>query len=47
LRADGTLSAGILPKLQNAYEALNAGVYRVRIGNIHLLTEEKGTEVCL
>lgn len=47
LRADGTLSAGILPKLQNAYEALNAGVYRVRIGNIHLLTEEKGTEICL
>jgi acetylglutamate kinase len=47
LRSEGILSAGILPKLQNAFEALHAGVYRVRIGNIGLLTEQKGTELCL
>ena len=38
LIADGTVSGGMIPKLQNAFAALHAGVASVRITNIHNLT---------
>ena len=38
LIADGTVSCGMIPKLQNAFAALHAGVATVRITNIHNLT---------
>lgn len=38
LIADGTVSGGMIPKLQNAFAALHAGVATVRITNIHNLT---------
>jgi len=38
LITDGTVSGGMIPKLQNAFAALHAGVATVRITNIHNLT---------
>ena len=32
LRADGTISGGMLPKLENAFEAIRHGVHQVEIG---------------
>jgi acetylglutamate kinase len=40
LLTDGTLSNGMLPKLENCFEALKRGVHRVHIGNIFMLQEE-------
>ena len=37
---DGTISAGMLPKLHNCFEALKAGVQEVRIGNMGLFEKE-------
>lgn len=38
LEADGTIAGGMIPKLENAFAALRAGVDAVRITNIHDLT---------
>ena len=38
LVADGTIAGGMIPKLENAFAALRAGVDAVRITNIHDLT---------
>ncbi len=38
LVADGTIAGGMIPKLENAFAALHAGVDAVRITNIHDLT---------
>ena len=38
LVADGTIAGGMIPKLENAFAALRAGVDAVRITNIHNLT---------
>lgn len=35
---DGTIAGGMIPKLQNAFDALRAGVTSVRITSIHDLT---------
>ena len=36
----GTISAGMLPKLENCFDALQKGVAEVRIGNTSLFSEE-------
>ncbi|MEN1784547.1 MAG: acetylglutamate kinase [Bacteroidota bacterium] len=41
LLADGTIAAGMLPKLHNCFDALQQGVSEVRIGNLGLFKKEK------
>ncbi|MGE6221490.1 acetylglutamate kinase [Nubsella zeaxanthinifaciens] len=44
LKADGTVAGGMIPKLHNAFEAINKGVASVYIGKADELTEiENGT----
>jgi acetylglutamate kinase len=44
LKADGTVAGGMIPKLQNAFEAINKGVKAVYIGKADELGEiEKGS----
>ena len=45
LVADGTISGGMIPKLENAFAALRAGVQSVRITSIHHL--QGGTVITL
>ncbi|WP_116126886.1 acetylglutamate kinase [Lewinella sp. IMCC34183] len=45
LRADGKISAGMIPKLDNAFGAVAAGVREVVIGNIEALSTGGGTRV--
>ena len=45
LVADGTIAGGMIPKLENAFAALRAGVSKVRITNIHDL--QGGTVITL
>ena len=45
LTADGTISGGMLPKLQNAFAALRAGVSQVIITHATDLRGEKGTKI--
>ncbi len=44
LVADGTITGGMIPKLENAFSALHAGVSSVRITNIQDL--QGGTLIC-
>lgn len=44
-RAKGTISAGMLPKLDNAFAAVAAGAGEVRIGNIRSLRAGGGTRI--
>ena len=44
LKADGTVAGGMIPKLHNAFEAINKGVTSVYIGKANELAEiEKGS----
>ena len=44
LKADGTVAGGMIPKLHNAFEAINKGVSAVYIGKADELGElENGT----
>ncbi|MEL6143485.1 MAG: acetylglutamate kinase [Bacteroidota bacterium] len=45
LRSQNVISAGMLPKLDNAFTALEAGVKKVMIGNIDALAAGKGTHI--
>jgi len=46
LRADGTVNGGMIPKLDNAFAALNAGVKEVIITNAQALDDlSKGTHI--
>lgn len=45
LTADGTISGGMLPKLQNAFAAIRAGVSQVIITHATDLSGEKGTKI--
>lgn len=45
LRADGTVSGGMLPKLDNAFAAVAAGVKQVAIGDLEALKNNTAT-VC-
>ena len=45
LTADGTISGGMLPKLQNAFAAIRAGVSQVIITHATDLRGEKGTKI--
>lgn len=45
LVADGTVSGGMLPKLENAFDALNAGVSRVIITRADAIDGEQGTVI--
>lgn len=40
LKANGTVSGGMIPKLDNAFDALRKGVGSVLIGGVNLLNEE-------
>ena len=40
LLADGIISDGMIPKLDNCFDALNNGVQKVHIGNTSMLTKE-------
>lgn len=42
-RAEGIITDGMLPKLDNAFEALQKGVKEVRIGDVAALLHKKGT----
>ena len=44
-RADGTIADGMIPKLDNAFAAVAAGVKEVVIGNVRALREGKGTRL--
>jgi acetylglutamate kinase len=49
LKEDKKLFAGILPKIDNAFDAVNNGVYKVVIGNsyqlLQLVKGESGTKI--
>lgn len=40
LLANGVIADGMIPKLDNCFDALNYGVHKVHIGNIAMLTKE-------
>lgn len=40
LLADGIIADGMIPKLDNCFDALNNGVHKVHIGNTSMLTKE-------
>lgn len=42
-QTDGIITDGMLPKLDNAFEALEKGVKEVRIGDVAAMLEKKGT----
>lgn len=42
-QTDGIISDGMLPKLDNAFEALQKGVKEVRIGNVNAIQNKTGT----
>ena len=42
-QANGTIYEGMLPKLDNAFTALQKGVKEVRIGDVQAILERKGT----
>ncbi len=44
-RTDGTIAGGMIPKLDNAFAALAAGVQEVIIGDLPALREGKGTRL--
>ena len=44
-RADGTISGGMLPKIENALKAVDAGVTRVVITSANAISEEHGTVI--
>ena len=48
-KASGVVSAGMIPKLEGAFYALQQGVQEVYIAGIRALEEEqtKGTKLCL
>lgn len=46
LKADGTISGGMIPKIENALAAVDAGVSRVIITRADALAEGQGTSVC-
>lgn len=46
LKADGTVSGGMIPKLENAFAAIDAGVKRVVITSAVSLGEAQGTVIC-
>jgi acetylglutamate kinase len=44
---DGTINGGMIPKLENSFEALNAGVKQVVITRADLIHTEGGTKISL
>lgn len=46
-RKEGTISGGMLPKLDNAFQALKGGVDRVAISSIHQINGKGGTKLTL
>jgi len=45
LKAEGKVNAGMLPKLKNAFDAIDAGVSKVVIKNSAKLADESGTTI--
>lgn len=46
LVADGTVAGGMLPKLENAFSAIDAGVSRVNITEAEAIDGRHGTMIC-
>ena len=44
---NGTISDGMIPKLDNAFDAKKSKVHQVRICGADGILEQKGTEICL
>lgn len=47
LKADNIIHSGMIPKLDNAFDALKAGVKEVVITNVSNINTDKGTVICL
>lgn len=47
LKADNIIHSGMIPKLDNAFDALNAGVKKVIITNVENINSGKGTVITL
>lgn len=47
LKQHGALSGGILPKLQNGFNALENGVHRVIVANEESIINQNNTQLCL
>jgi acetylglutamate kinase len=45
--ADGTINGGMIPKLENAFEAINAGVKQVVITRADLIHTDGGTKISM
>ncbi len=45
--ADGTISGGMIPKIENALQAVDAGVARVIITSATAIDGKQGTKICL
>jgi acetylglutamate kinase len=45
--ADGVINGGMIPKLENSFEAINAGVKQVVITRADLIHTENGTKITL
>ena len=46
LKADGTISGGMIPKIENALEAIDAGVSKVIITLVTAIDGKQGTMIC-
>jgi len=44
--AEGIISGGMIPKLENAFEAINAGIKEVVITRADLIHTNGGTKIC-
>ncbi len=44
-KVDGIISAGMIPKLDNAFAAIEAGVYQISIGHIEALQSQTATKI--
>ena len=46
LKAEGVIADGMLPKIENAFKALDEGSCEVVIKNSDALLEDSGTRIC-
>ena len=46
LKAEGVIADGMLPKIDNAFKALDEGSCEVVIKNSDALLEDSGTRIC-
>lgn len=44
-KEDGVIAGGMIPKLDNAFAAIDAGVYQISIGHIEALQQKQATRI--